>query len=67
MWEREQLVGRKALSPAPLPSILSQKPGSTMSMPLSSHSVSFAVESNGPIRKTPPPEPCLPLPILLLE
>lgn len=37
-----------------------------MLTPLSSHSVSFAVENNGSVRKNPPELP-LPLPSLLLE
>lgn len=60
-------MGREPLSPSPLPSTLSRKPGATILTPSSSHSVSFAVENNGSVRKSPPPEPPLPLPGLLLE
>lgn len=64
---RRNHVGREPRSPFPLPSTLSQKPGSTILMPLSFHSVSFAVGNKGPVRKTPPPEQPLPLSTLLLE
>lgn len=60
-------MGREPLSPSPLPSTLSRKPGATILTPLSSHSVSFAVENNGSVRKSPPLELPLPLPSLLLE